>query len=366
MHYIVLARKWRPQSFDSIIGQNHIITTLLNSFTLNKIHQSWIFYGTRGVGKTTIARLLSKSLNCKNRNQIYSCNKCKNCKNIQLGCFPDIIEVDAASKTRVENIKEILDTVKYIPIQGKFKIYLIDEVHMLSKHSFNALLKILEEPPKYAKFILITTNINKVPDTIISRCMYFYFTPIDITDIKKNLINILNEEKIFFEEEAVHIIAEKSEGSIRDSLNLTEQVMMFSNQKITLDSVFKIFGMISKEKVLNIILSIFKKNTIKLFKILKKIYNSNIDLEKILIEILKIFHKIAIIIIKKSQKKKKRSYHTEKIIEISKKINFSELKKYYQIILNGRKNLFLAPNKKIGIEITLLNLLNEIKNKIIF
>ncbi|QCI26098.1 DNA polymerase III subunit gamma/tau [Buchnera aphidicola] len=368
MNYKILARKWRPKNFSEVIGQPHIIQTIKNSFLLNKIHQSWIFYGTHGTGKTTIARLLSQVLNCTNKKEIYqACHTCTNCKDIENKCFPDLFEIDAASKTKIEDIKELLDTIKYIPIQGKFKIYLIDEVHMLSKYSFNALLKILEEPPKYAKFILITTEIQKIPKTIISRCIFLHFKLINNIEIEKYLNKILKLEKIIFEPSALKILATYANGSIRDVLNLTEQMILFSNQNITKQKTLNMLGMLDKNQVLKIIISILQKDSLKLIKLLQKIYNTNISLEQIFTKILKILYDIIILQkIPEYYNIDRSSEYYNTIFKISQNVNYEELKKYYKIILYGKKKIHLFPNMRIGIELTLLHLLHIVHDKIDF
>ncbi|WP_343128107.1 DNA polymerase III subunit gamma/tau [Buchnera aphidicola (Takecallis taiwana)] len=367
MNYKILARKWRPKNFSEVVGQNYIIQTIKNSFILNKIHQAWIFCGTRGVGKTTIARLLSQVLNCHHRKEERACHICINCQNIKNQCFPDILEIDAASKTKVEDIKEILETTQYMPIQGKYKIYLIDEVHMLSKYSFNALLKILEEPPKYVKFILITTEINKLPDTIISRCIFFNLQLIHYTDIQKHLINILTLEKINFEIPALKIISEYANGSIRDALNLTEQMILLSKNNITKKLTIQMLGILDKYHIIKIIFSLLEKNAVQLIHLLNYIYDTNIELEQIFITILKILHDIAILKkIPQYNKMQECSKYQNKILQLSKLITYTELQSYYKLILYGRKQLPLFPNIKIGIEITLLNVLHAVTNKLIF
>lgn len=363
MHYKILARSWRPKSFCDVIGQTNIITALSNSFKLNRIHQSWIFSGNHGVGKTTVARLLSKSLNCENKKNIHFCNICSNCQDFKKKCFSDFIEIDAASKTKVEDIKELLNTSKYLPIKGKYKIYLIDETHMLSKHSFNSLLKVLEEPPEYIRFILITTEINKIPKTIISRCMHLHFKKIHDSEIHKHLLYILKTEKIFFEEEAIQIIAINSQGSIRDALNLTEKAIMMNYPKITKKNIMNMFGMLNKHQILSMIIAIFNKDSNQLINILESIYCSDINLEHILVEILKIFHSIAILKCSPKNKIQNSTYHLQ-LLSISQSIKYSDLQNYYSIILNGRKNITIAPNIKIAIEMTLLNLLHAIKHPI--
>lgn len=366
MNYEILARKWRPKNFSEVIGQKHIIKTIKNSFILNKIQQSWIFYGTRGIGKTTIARLLSQVLNCTNKKKVYeSCHTCVNCQDIEKKCFPDVFEIDGASKTKIEDIKELLDTIKYVPIQGQFKIYLIDEVHMLSKYSFNALLKILEEPPNYVKFILITTEIHKIPNTIISRCIFFHLKLINYIHIQKHLEHILKIEKINFEISALKIISIHSHGSIRDALNLTEQIILFSNQNITKEHTLDMLGILDKNYILKIITSILEKDTIKLIKLLKKLYNTDLVLEQIFTEMLKILYNIAILKkIPEYYQHNTSSKYKNIILKISQNIDYEQIKQYYKIILSGKKKLHLFPNVQIGLEMTLLNLLHAIKNKI--
>ncbi|MGQ7110209.1 DNA polymerase III subunit gamma/tau, partial [Escherichia sp. TWPC-MK] len=221
----VLARKWRPQTFADVVGQEHVLTALANGLSLGRIHHAYLFSGTRGVGKTSIARLLAKGLNCETGITATPCGVCDNCREIEQGRFVDLIEIDAASRTKVEDTRDLLDNVQYAPARGRFKVYLIDEVHMLSRHSFNALLKTLEEPPEHVKFLLATTDPQKLPVTILSRCLQFHLKALDVEQIRHQLEHILNEEHIAHEPRALQLLARAAEGSLRDALSLTDQAI---------------------------------------------------------------------------------------------------------------------------------------------
>ncbi|WP_343188136.1 DNA polymerase III subunit gamma/tau [Buchnera aphidicola (Ceratoglyphina bambusae)] len=360
MNYKILATKYRPKSFKDVIGQKYIIKSIYNSFKFKKIHQSWILSGNSGIGKTTISRLLSKSLNCKKGIQYFSCLKCDNCIEITKGCFVDLIEIDAASKTKVEEIKEILENSKYLPIKGRFKIYIIDEVHMLSKHSFNALLKILEEPPKYIKFILATTNINKIPETIISRCICFYLKQITEKQIYKHINKILLQENIIAEKSAIKIISEKSNGNIRSALNIVEQSIMFDKNIIKKKNVINILGIIEEKKILLLSKYLINKKSNKTFDLLKKLNIIYFQWEEILDSIIKLFHHFAILkkfgfsIERKTYMQKEK----KKIIKIIKNVEFSKIQKYYNILIECKKEIYIYKNPQVCIEMMLLKILN--------
>ncbi|WP_422667374.1 DNA polymerase III subunit gamma/tau [Buchnera aphidicola] len=362
MSYCVFARKYRPQSFKDIIGQKHIVTAICNSFSLNRIHHAWLFSGTRGIGKTTIARLLAKSLNCITGITSNPCRKCANCIEIEKGLFLDFIEVDAASRTKVEEIKEILDNVYYSPIKGRFKIYLIDEVHMLSRHSFNAFLKILEEPPKHIKFILATTEINRIPNTIISRCLHFHLNILSSKKIFYFLKNILAKENINTDDYALKTIANYSEGSARDALNLIEKAISLGNNSINKKDVIKMLGLPSQKKIFSITCEILKKDTKKTMILLKKISNKIVEWEKILIEILRCLHYIAMIkLFPLISDEKYIEDHKIKIDDIVNITNKSDISLCYHIISTGRKELPFSPDPKIGTEMIILRAIRKIE-----
>ncbi|CAL4323403.1 DNA polymerase III subunit gamma/tau [Buchnera aphidicola] len=356
MTYQVFARKWRPENFTEVIGQKYIIKALSNSIKLKKIHQAWILCGTRGIGKTTIARILAKCLNCQKKISINPCKKCSSCTEIKKNYSPDLIEIDAASKTKVEDIKELLENSKYSPIKERFKIFLIDEVHMLSRYSFNALLKTLEEPPKHVKFILATTNIEKIPKTIVSRCILLHLKKIKSKKIKNQLKKILNSEKIFFEKNTLKLIASSADGSMRDALSLLEQAIAIGNGKIIEKKVQKMLGKYKYENFINLISAILKKDIKKIFFLQEKILSLDIEPDQILIELLKLLYYIYILklcsVHWKSEKYNKN--HIKILKKISKRKNIKEIQKCYSILLNGRKDLSYAPSKKIGMELTLL------------
>ena len=237
MSYVVIARRWRPQQFDEIIGQEHVSKTLSNAIANERIAHSYIFTGPRGVGKTTTARILAKALNCEKGPTATPCNDCASCKSITLGNSLDVLEIDGASNRGIDEIRNLRENIRYTPTQGKYKIYIIDEVHMLTKEAFNALLKTLEEPPEHALFIFATTEIHKVPATILSRCQRFDFRRIPLKTIMEHLQNICTQDKIDIEEEALLQIAKKADGSMRDSQSILDQIISYSGQRVTFDDV---------------------------------------------------------------------------------------------------------------------------------
>lgn len=362
MNYQVFARKWRPKKFEDIVGQEYVIKAITHSLNLNKIHHAYILSGARGTGKTTIARLFAKSLNCEKSITVNICGLCKNCKDIDLGCFIDLIEIDAASRTKVEDTYEVLDSVQYVPVQGRFKVYLIDEIHMLSKYSFNALLKVLEEPPEHVKFILITTEYQKIPDTILSRCLQFYLKPLNASQIVLKLTNICNEEKISVDVSALELLAYSAKGSMRDALNLLEQAILLGNDRITNDVISHMLGLLHIEETLSLVENLIDRNIDGIMKQIDHYSALGINWDFLFEEILSIFQKMAMCQFAlnaslKSTNIKQNQHFAERIYTLSNRVTPEDIQLYYQIFLLGRRELPDSPSYRMGMEMTILRAL---------
>lgn len=353
MSYQVLARKWRPKTFADVVGQEHIITALANGLKDNRLHHAYLFSGTRGVGKTSIARLFAKGLNCVHGVTATPCGECENCKAIEQGNFIDLIEIDAASRTKVEDTRELLDNVQYKPVVGRFKVYLIDEVHMLSRHSFNALLKTLEEPPEYVKFLLATTDPQKLPVTILSRCLQFHLKALDETQISQHLAHILTQENIPFEEPALIKLAKAAQGSIRDSLSLTDQAIAMSDRQVTNSVVSNMLGLLDDNCSIDILYALHQGNGELLMRTLQKVADAAGDWDKLLGECAEKLHQIALM----QLLPQKSSDDNEHFSFLAKHISPEDVQFFYQVIVSGRKDLSNAPNRRIGTEMTLLRAL---------
>ncbi|MEL0056408.1 MAG: DNA polymerase III subunit gamma/tau, partial [Methylophilaceae bacterium] len=282
MAYQVLARKWRPKSFEELIGQESTVIALKNALDQNRLHHAYLFNGTRGVGKTTLARILAKALDCEKGTSSQPCLKCNTCQEIDTGRYVDLVELDAASNTQVDNMRDLLENAQYAPSSGKFKIYIIDEVHMLSKSAFNAMLKTLEEPPEHVKFILATTEPNKVPITILSRCLQFDLKAMTQENISTHLESILDKEKIEFDKEATKIIAKAGAGSMRDALSLLDQALAFSGNRLDADKTHEMFGTINDEIIIKMLSYITNNNAEELLNLSNDICKKNISIENIL------------------------------------------------------------------------------------
>jgi DNA polymerase-3 subunit gamma/tau len=351
MNHQVLARKYRPSSFDTLVGQEHVVRTLINALDKQRLHHAYLFTGTRGVGKTTIARIIAKCLNCEKGISSKPCGKCEACVAIDNGNFVDLIEVDAASRTKVEDTRDLLDNVQYLPASGRFKIYIIDEVHMLSGHSFNALLKTLEEPPTHVKFLLATTDPQKLPVTVLSRCLQFNLKNLAQEKIAEYLHFVLEQEKIKHEEQALQSLARAADGSMRDALSLLDQAIAFGQEKVTTIDVNAMLGTIDQSYIEKLLRALAEKNSAMLLDIVNQLSEHAADFGNVLEEIISSLHKIAIAQIVPD-------VTTDPIIkDFCESFTKEDIQLYYQIALLGRRDLALINDTKNGFEMILLRML---------
>ena len=356
MSHQVLARKWRPQTFADIVGQEHVVTALVNALTSNRLHHAYLFSGTRGVGKTTVARVLAKALTCETGITAEPCGKCDTCLAIADGRFVDLIEVDAASRTKVEDTRELLENVQYAPTKGRFKIYLIDEVHMLSGHSFNALLKTLEEPPEHVKFLLATTDPQKLPVTVLSRCLQFTLRHISTEKICEQLEKILHQESIAFEKAALIELAESANGSMRDALSLLDQAIAYSGGDVAEQTVNQMLGTVPSEQVNALVTAICDFDTVKAMELIQTLTALNVDFSKLLDQLVVIFHAAAISqAVPEYQEQVALFEETVKLV--SEKIEPEDIQLFYQIALTSRKDLYLAHSARAGFEMAVLRMI---------
>jgi DNA polymerase-3 subunit gamma/tau len=352
MSYQVLARKYRPQSFDQLIGQESTCRILKNALNTQRIHHAYLFTGTRGVGKTTLARLLAKCLNCQTKITPEPCNQCATCLAINTNRFTDLIEVDAASRTKVEDTRDLLADVHYAPSQGRYKIYLIDEVHMLSSHSFNALLKTLEEPPPHVVFLLATTDPQRLPATILSRCLQFHLKIISAAQISDHLANILNNENIPYEPAALSPLAQAARGSLRDALSLLDQAIAYTNQNLTKQDINTLLGHVANTEVTSLLEALILEDTTQLWSLVERLTELAVDFSWVINELITFLHDIAL-----SQRFKTETNYPQAVINLAKKLSPEDIQLYYQIVLLSQRDLALAPTPRLGFEMMLLRLL---------
>ncbi|WFQ79724.1 DNA polymerase III subunit gamma/tau [Xenorhabdus sp. SF857] len=357
MSYQVLARKWRPQIFSDVIGQQHVLTALANGLEHQRLHHAYLFSGTRGVGKTTIARLLAKGLNCETGITKAPCGQCINCLEIEQGRFVDLIEIDAASRTKVEDTRELLDNVQYAPARGRFKVYLIDEVHMLSRHSFNALLKTLEEPPEHVKFLLATTDPQKLPVTILSRCLQFHLKTLDVDQMSSQLEHILDAEQIESDARARQLLARAADGSMRDALSLTDQAIALGGGKLTSDIVSQMLGTLDDDQPLAMIESLVRADGQQMMALVEQVATRGVDWEHLLVETLSLLHRIAMLQLLPQQPESEPSSTEGRLRLLARSVSPTDLQLYYQALLVGRKDLPYAPERRMGVEMALLRAL---------
>ena len=356
MSYQVLARKWRPKSFDELMGQEHVVTVLTNALNQQRLHHAYLFTGTRGVGKTTIARIFAKSLNCDLGVTAQPCGKCDICLDIDQGRFVDLLEIDAASRTKVDDTREILDNVQYAPTRGRYKVYLIDEVHMLSRSSFNALLKTLEEPPEHVKFILATTDPQKLPVTVLSRCLQFHLKALAIPQIEQQLKKILSAEQVTAEPLAISLLAKAARGSMRDSLSLTDQAIAQGEGNIFASNVQQMLGGVDHHWVYKILITLIKQDAQAVMDLSLDIAAYAPNYGRLMAELIQLLHQIAMaqVVIRHFDLSPEHNQLLEKFTQA---MSPEDVQLYYQIVLTGRKDLPYAADEQAAFDMVLLRLL---------
>lgn len=356
MSYQVLARKWRPQNFQELVGQEHVQRALVNALNDDRLHHAYLFTGTRGVGKTTIARIFSKSLNCETGITSTPCGECATCVEIAEGRYIDLIEVDAASRTGVDDTRDLLENVQYAPTRGRYKVYLIDEVHMFSKSSFNALLKTLEEPPPHVKFLLATTDPQKLPVTVLSRCLQFNLKRLPVSLIISHLQHILTQENVEHNVTALQLIAEAADGSMRDALSLLDQALAFGGGTVQEQEVRDMLGSVSRDKVIQLLQAMLQGDAAQTMKAVALLAEFSPDFENVLAELLSLLHHMSLA---KTVPEALDEFVSarETLLKLSEEISAEDLHLFYQIALIGRRDLPLSPDARNGFEMILLRML---------
>lgn len=356
MSYQVLARKWRPKSFSEMVGQEHVLRAMVNALEQGRLHHAYLFTGTRGVGKTTIARILAKSLNCDTGVTSHPCGVCSACREIDEGRFVDLIEVDAASRTKVEDTRELLENVQYAPTRGRYKVYLIDEVHMLSGHSFNALLKTLEEPPAHVKFLLATTDPQKLPITILSRCLQFSLKAMTPERIVLHLKKVLAAENVAFDESALWALGRAAQGSMRDAMSLTDQAIAFGNGAVSDVDVRDMLGTIDRDWVWRLLNPLADHDSDALFLGLKALAEHSPDYTGVLADVIATLHRVATAQIYPAAVDDSEG-DRQRVIELAQQLTAEDVQLYYQLALLGRRDLPLAPDARVGFEMVLMRMM---------
>ena len=356
MSYQVLARKWRPKSFREMVGQEHVLQALINALDHDRLHHAYLFTGTRGVGKTTIARILAKCLNCEKGVSSQPCDECSSCLEISEGRSVDLWEIDAASRTKVEDTRELLDNVQYLPTRSRYKVYLIDEVHMLSNHSFNALLKTLEEPPPHVKFLLATTDPQKLPATILSRCLQFNLKNMVPEQIVSHLQQVLGEEMITFEDPALWLLGRAADGSMRDALSLTDQAIAFGSGKLSEEDIRTMLGSVDLSFIYQLLDAVMSNDAVNALAIIGKMSEHAPDFEGSLDELISLIHRVAI-----AQAVPKAVDNNwgdaERIVALAAGITQEDAQLFYQVAINGKRDIRLAADPRSGFEMLVLRMI---------
>ena len=355
MTYQVLARKWRPRVFEELVGQSHVVTALVNALDSKRLHHAYLFTGTRGVGKTTLARILAKSINCETGITSKPCGKCRACVEIDSGRFFDLLEVDAATNTKVDEMRELLDTAQYMPVSGRFKVYLIDEVHMLSKHAFNSMLKTLEEPPEHVKFILATTDPQKLPVTVLSRCLQFNLTPLPAPAIAAHLKRVLEAEGIAFEEGALALIGKAAAGSVRDSLSLLDQAIAHGAGKVSRAQVAEMLGTLGGDLVWPLLERVVDGDGPGAIAEAGRVAARSLSYDSALEELAAILHRVALA---QAGAESPDEPDAARVSAMAEKMDAGRVQVMYQIALLARRDLPLAPDEYAGFTMALLRMIS--------
>jgi DNA polymerase-3 subunit gamma/tau len=356
MSYQVLARKWRPKSFQQLVGQQHVVKALVNGLDQDRVHHAFLLTGTRGVGKTTMARILAKCLNCESGVSSQPCGECPSCRDIDDGRFVDLLEIDAASRTKVDDTRELLDSVQYSPSRGRFKVYIIDEVHMLSNSSFNALLKTLEEPPPHVKFVLATTDPEKIPVTILSRCLQFNLKRLLPGQIRDYLAEIVASEGMETEGEALDLLSRAADGSMRDGLSLLDQAIAFGGGRLCGDDVRQMLGLVDHGHIAALISALAAGDAMTLLAMVQELVAQSRDMDQVLCRLAETMHRICLVQCVPGYADADRS-DWEDIAALAASLAPEDAQLYYQIAIKGREELGIAPDPRTGLEMTLLRML---------
>jgi DNA polymerase-3 subunit gamma/tau len=356
MTYQVLARKWRPKAFDQLVGQGHVVTALVNALDTGRLHHAYLFTGTRGVGKTTLARILAKSINCETGVSSRPCGKCRACTDIDSGRFVDMLEVDAATNTKVDEMRELLDTAQYMPVSGRYKVYIIDEVHMLSRHAFNSMLKTLEEPPEHVKFILATTDPQRLPVTVLSRCLQFNLKPLAPQALAGHLKRVLEAEGIPFEEPALLLLARAAAGSVRDSLSLTDQAIAFGSGTVKAKQVSDMLGAVGGDLVWPLIEAIAAADGAGALAEADRICERGLSCDQALQDIAAFLHRIALA--QHGAQAAPDDPDAARIAALAARLDAGRVQVMYQVAVLGRRDLPLAPDEIAGFGMAVMRMLS--------